>query len=224
MKKKISLIISFLIIPAVILTGSIVFKDKQYAFVSAAVTVMALAQFLISFERKENSETKLVLVAVMTALSVVGRMIFAAIPGFKPVTALVVITAVYFGRQAGFVTGSLSALLSNFYFGQGAWTPFQMLSWGIIGWVAGVFAPKIKKSKVVLSVFGFFSGIAYSLMMDVWTTVWADGTFNLTRYFSLIVSALPYTAMYAVSNIIFLLLLEKPIGKKLERINDKYGL
>jgi energy-coupling factor transport system substrate-specific component len=30
--------------------------------------------------------------------------------------------------------------------------------------------------------------------------------------------------MYAVSNVVFLLLLAKPIGKMLERIQTKYGL
>ena len=53
----------------------------------------------------------------MTALSVLGRILFAMIPAFKPVTAMVVITAMYFGSEAGFLTGALSAVISNFYFG-----------------------------------------------------------------------------------------------------------
>lgn len=224
MKKILSAVISLLAIPAVILIGTFVFDDKQYAFISAAISILALVQFFISFEKKENAATKLVLIAVMTALSVAGRMVFSMLPGFKPVTALVIITAIYFGREAGFITGSLSAVLSNFYFGQGPWTPFQMLTWGLIGWLAGIFSKKLSSSKIRLSVFGFFAGVGFSLLMDVWSTLWMYGTFNLGRYAAAITTALPYTALYAVSNIIFLLLLGKPIGSKLERIKSKYGL
>ena len=48
--------------------------------------------------------------------------------------------------------------------------------------------------------------------------LWADGTFNLARYAAAVVSALPVTAEYAVSNVIFLLILANPIGEKLERM------
>lgn len=224
MKKWISVLISFLVIPAVILAGNLVFDDKQYAFISLAVSLLALFQFFLSFERKENAGTKLVLIAVMTALSVAGRMIFAVIPGFKPVTALVIITAIYFGREAGFITGALSAVLSNFYFGQGAWTPFQMLTWGLVGWVSGVFAKKLADNKVCLSICGFAAGIGYSLLMDVWSTLWMDGTFNMNRYLYSVFTSLPHMAVYAVSNVVFLLLLTKPIGRKLERVKTKYGV
>lgn len=224
MKKWLSFLIAFLVIPAVILAGSLIFDDKQYAFISIAVVILALAVFFLSFEKKENAGTKLVLLAVMTALSVAGRMIFAVIPGFKPVTAMVIITAIYFGREAGFITGALSAVLSNFYFGQGAWTPFQMLTWGLIGWFAGALAVRLKENKILLSVYGFFAGIGFSLLMDIWSTLWMYGTFNLNRYLYSALTALPYTALYAVSNVVFLLLLTKPIGRKLERIKVKYGL
>jgi len=60
--------------------------------------------------------------------------------------------------------------------------------------------------------------------MDIWTTLWADGGFNIARYLASAVTALPITATYAISNIIFLLLLSKPFGRKLNRLKTKYGL
>ena len=122
------------------------------------------------------------------------------------------------------MTGALSAVLSNFYFGQGPWTPFQMFSWGMIGLLAGLMAEPLKRSKIVLTVFAVFSGVLYSLLMDIWTVLWADGYFNFSRYLAAILSAAQFTAVYAVSNVIFLLLLAKPIGKILNRVTVKYGL
>ena len=224
MKKRLSYIILCLVIPAVVLSGALIFKEKQYAWISLCVTVLSCIPFFLHFEHSENDVRKLILIAVMVAISVIGRFIFAPIPGFKPVTAMVVITAMYFGGEAGFMTGALSAVISNFYFGQGPWTPFQMFSWGIVGFLAGVIADPLKKSKIVLVVYAVVSGVLYSLLMDVWTVLWADGYFNISRYAAAVISAAQFTIIYAVSNVIFLLVFSKPIGKILERIKDKYRL
>lgn len=159
----------------------------------------------------------------MIALSVIGRILFAPVPGFKPVTAMVVITAMYFGSEAGFMTGALSAVISNFFFGQGPWTPFQMFSWGILGLIAGIIADPLKRSKIVLTIYAVISGILYSLIMDIWTVLWADGYFNFSRYLAAVISATQFTVIYAVSNVVFLLLFSKPIGKILERMKVKYA-
>lgn len=224
MKKWLSYIILCLIVPAAVLGGALLFKEKQYAWISLCVTVLSCVPFFLHFEHSENDVRKLILIAVMVAISVIGRFIFAPIPGFKPVTAMVVITAMYFGGEAGFMTGALSAVISNFYFGQGPWTPFQMFSWGIVGFLAGVIADPLKKSKIVLVVYAIVSGVLYSLLMDIWTVLWADGYFNISRYAAAVISAAQFTIIYAVSNVIFLLVFSKPIGKILERIKEKYRL
>lgn len=224
LKRLISYIILILCIPAVILLGNFVFKDKQYAFISLAVALLSCVPFFLSFEQREQNTTRLILIAVMTALSVAGRLLFSVLPGFKPVTAMVIITAMYFGSEAGFMTGALTAVISNFYFGQGPWTPFQMFTWGLIGLLAGLMSEQLKKSKIVLFTFGAVAGILFSLLMDIWTVLWWDSTFNFSRYGTAIISSSGYTILYAVSNVIFLLLLAKPIGTKLERIKDKYGI
>lgn len=224
MKKWLSYGILCLLIPAIVIGGSMLFHEKQYAWISLCVTVLSCIPFFLHFEKKEADTKRLILIAAMVALSVVGRILFTPLPGFKPVTAIVVITAMYFGSEAGFMTGALSAVISNFSFGQGPWTPFQMFSWGMIGLIAGLLAKHLKENKTVLGVYAVISGVLYSLLMDVWTVLWADGYFNFSRYLAAIVSATQFTVIYAVSNVIFLLLFAKPIGKILERIKDKYAL
>ena len=139
-------------------------------------------------------------------------------------TAITVITAIWLGGESGFLVGSLTALISNFYFGQGPWTPFQMLAFGLIGLIAGLLNKPLKKSRLALAIYGVFAGIAFSFAMDVWTVVWANGDFSLPMYLTALVTAIPYTIMYAVSNVVFLLILGKPFGEKLERIKVKYGV
>lgn len=223
-KNVVTLALFLIIVPLIIVIGALLFKQRYYAFVCFMVAIISCAPFFYAFERTEATSKELAVISVMIAISVCGRFVFAFIPGFKPITAITVIAAIYLGKESGFVIGSLSAVVSNFYFGQGPWTSFQMFAWGFIGLGAGVFSQILKKSKAALCIYGALSGIAFSLMMDVWTTLWVDGTFNLQRYIALAVSALPFTAEYAISNVIFLLILSNPIGEKLERIKTKYGL
>ena len=210
----------FVGIPLLVILGALVFRGRQYLLISLGVAAMALLCFVAGFERKKIGARRLVLVAVMTGLSVAGRFI----PLFKPVTALCILTGIYLGAESGFLVGALSALLSNFSFGQGPWTAFQMLAWGMIGLVAGYLAGPLKKHRWLLLVFGLLSGVLYSLLMDVWTVLWMDDGFHGGLYLGAMAAALPHTVLYALSNVAFLWLLAKPIGEKLERIRIKYGV
>lgn len=83
---------------------------------------------------------------------------------------------------------------------------------------------KIKNSKILLCIYGVLSGVVYSLLLDMWQVLWLDSGFNMSRYLAMVVSSAGFTLLYAVSNVIFLFLLTKPIGSKIERVKEKYGI
>lgn len=220
-----TLLILFVLIPLAIFLGVRLFDDRNYKLISVGIAFLSCVPFFVRFEKGRQGARELVVIAVMTAFSVVGRMIFAPVPGFKPVTAMTVISGIALGPEAGFLVGSLSAIVSNLYFGQGPWTPFQMFAWGSIGFVSGiVFRKKDRPNPLVLSVAGAIGGILFSLLMDVWTTISVDGTFQVTRYLVNVLSGISFMAIYAVSNVIFLLILARPFLEKLNRIKKKYGI
>ncbi len=220
LRRALSLIIPAVLIPAVVLLGALVFDASAYLWVSLAVAILSLVLFVAGFEQKAIGTRRTVLVSVMIALCIVGRLI----PLFKPVAALVILCAVYLGAQAGFYTGALAALLSNFMFGQGPWTPFQMLAWGLIGLFAGLLAKPLLKSRVLLYLYGLISAVAFSAVMDVWSVLWMSGGIESGAYTAAVIAALPHTALYAVSNVAFLWICAGPIGDKLQRIKIKYGV
>ncbi|MBQ9899311.1 MAG: ECF transporter S component [Ruminococcus sp.] len=213
-------VIPFLLIPAVVLLGAAVFSEKRHAFVSLAVAGLSVVLFLTGFERQKTGSRRLVIVSVMTALAVVGRFI----PVLKPVAAVTIMTAIYLGGESGFLVGAMTALISNFYFGQGPWTPFQMLAWGLIGLFAGLLADPLRRNRVLLLVYGVVSGIFYSMTMDIWTVMWYGGGFDPQLYKSAIIAAIPHTTAYVVSNVVFLALMADPFGEKLDRLRVKYGV
>ena len=220
LRRVLSLLIPALLIPAVVLAGSLWPDRSAHLWISLCVAVLSLLLFVAGFEQKAIGTRRTVLVSVMIALCIVGRLI----PLFKPVAALVILCAVYLGAQAGFYTGAIAALLSNFLFGQGPWTPFQMLAWGLIGLFAGLLSKPLLKSRVLLYLYGLASAVAFSAVMDVWSVLWMSGGLEPGAYTAALVAALPHTALYAVSNVAFLLICARPIGDKLARIKFKYGV
>lgn len=225
-KKRITInILLILAAVGVIIFGVRMFQDRKYNLISILIAFLACIPFYMAYEKKEGSIRRMVVLAVMVAISVVGRLIFAVTPGFKPVTAIVVIAAIYMGSESGFLIGSLSAIISNMFYGQGPWTPFQMLAWGGLGLIAGLpVMQKILKKRVILAAYGFLAGFGYSAIMDIWTVLSFDGSFSLARYLTVLAMALPVSIEYAISNVVFLMLGIGPIGRKLKRINIKHGI
>lgn len=213
-------VIPCVLIPLLVALGATVFSAKRHLLISMGVAILAVLLFFAGFEQKKTGSRRLVIVSVLTALCIAGRFI----PLFKPVTALTIIAGMCLGGEAGFLVGALAAVLSNFYFGQGPWTAFQMLGWGMIGFIAGLMGGLLKRHKAFLMIYGVLSGVIYSFVMDIWTVMWYDGGLNWQLYMASVVAALPHTALYSISNFAFLWFLAKPFGEKLERVRIKYGI
>ncbi len=220
LRKLLSVTIPFVIIPLLVIVGAVIFEGSRYIIISSGIAVLTLVYFITGFERRQTGSRRMVITSVMTALCVAGRFI----PFIKPVTAVTIISGMYLGKESGFFVGAISVLISNFYFGQGPWTPFQMLGMGITGLVSGVINKLLKGNVYILAVFGALTGLLYSLIMDIWTVLWYRGAFDIYLYGSAVITALPHTISYAVGNIVFLWILGKPFGTKLERIKRKYGI
>jgi energy-coupling factor transport system substrate-specific component len=187
---------------------------------AAAVAVLA-AMYVRAVRRSVSPVSYLSLTAVMTALSVVGRAVFAPVSGFKPCTAVIIVTGISLGSEAGFICGAFTALVSNIYFGQGIWTVFQMASWGLIGFLSGVFSAGLRKRRTMLYAFGAVSGFVYSAVMDLFSVIWQDGEFNPLRFAATAAGSFPFAVIYAVSNVIFLMILGRRLVFSISRISER---
>ena len=199
--------IPLVLMPLFVVLGGGLMGERFYAWGILGMVLLTQGLFFVSFEKRNTGARRLAVAAVMTALSVLGRIVLAPIPGFKPITALVVLTAIWIGGETGFLVGALSALISNFFSGQGPWTPFQMFAWGMLGLLAGVLAEPLKRNRLLLA-----------------AVLWYNGGINWPMYQAAVLTALPYTLSYAASNVVFLMVLGKPIGEKLHRVKIKYGV
>lgn len=124
----------------VVLAACAIANFDQTALLTLVVVLASMGIFFASYEASRPRLRDIMPTVVLAALAAVGRILFAPIPDFKPVSAIAIIAGIAFGRKSGFMVGALAALASNFFFGQGPWTPWQMYAWGLVGYGAGLLA------------------------------------------------------------------------------------
>ena len=214
-------------IPVTIWVGIHFFNDRKYLLVSLVIVIYSMIPFFLTFESRKPQARELLIIAVLTAIAVAGRAAFFMVPSFKPVMAFVIISAVCFGAESGFLVGALSMLVSNMLFGQGPWTPWQMFSMGIIGFLAGILFQKgwLKARRVSLCIFGFWSALfIYGGIMNPVSLIMSSYAITKRNLLAICISGLPVDMVHGAATVIFLLLASKPMIEKLERIKIKYGL
>ena len=137
-----------------------------FAFAAAAIPCLA-ALSLWAWEAKKISARSVALLSSLTALACALRLVRIPVEGIEFTNFLVILAGLSMGPSEGFLAGALVPLVSNFYLGQGAWTAWQMLAWGLLGMAAGAFKDR-KARRWVLALGGLFSGWAYGFLLNLY--------------------------------------------------------
>ena len=139
-RKRLALtaVLIFLVIPALIALTVFLGSKRLYMPLSLLILVMIMAPFFMIFERRRPRAREVVLIAMMSALTVASHTFFHIAFPVQIGTAMVIISGISLGPEAGFLIGAMSRFVCNFYMGQGAWTPWQMFCWGLLGFLAGL--------------------------------------------------------------------------------------
>ena len=215
-------------IPVTIFAGVVYMGDQHYNVTSVLVLLECMVPFFLVFESRKPKARELVVIAVLCAIGVAGRSAFFMLPQFKPVLALVIISGVAFGGETGFLVGAVTMLASNVLFSQGPWTPWQMFSMGIVGFLAGVLFRKgwLRRSLGSLVIFGAFSAIIIygGIMNPASAIMYSSANLNWQIIAAYYVSGLPMDLVHGAATVIFLLIAAEPMLEKLDRIKVKYGL
>ncbi|MGF7031606.1 energy-coupling factor transport system substrate-specific component [Paenibacillus mucilaginosus] len=199
--------------------------DNQYLPLALFLVCASIAPFFLRFERRSIQARELVLLAVLSALAAVGRVPFAALPSVQPTSFIIIVSALVFGSETGFMVGAVAALVSNMFLGQGPWTPWQMFSWGMIGWTAGtLYRWGWLKHRLLLLAFGFVWGILFGWIMNIWFLANMGQDLTWPSILAAYAASFYFDLAHALCNVLFLALLGPGWIKILERYKRKYGL
>lgn len=219
-------LVSLLAIPLTIYAGIRFFGNEKYVFVSLLILLECMLPFFLLFEKKKPSAGNIVILSVLCALGVAGRVVFATLAQVKPVTAITILTGVAFGGEAGFLVGAVTMLVSNMLFGQGPWTPWQMFAMGMIGLLAGLlFHGKRKQPSVMLlCVYGFLAAVLiYGGIMNPSSAVMGGIPMTWQVAVAYWLSGLPFDLVHGAATVLFLMFGARPLLRKLERVTVKFG-
>lgn len=204
----------------------------QTALLMLLVVTVVLALFFAGYEAGRPALRQIMPTLVLSALAAAGRILFAAVPDFKPVSAIAIIAGATLGRRNGFMVGALAALASNFFFGQGMWSPWQMYAWGMVGYLggvlesAGVFDNRAtgKPRMVALVTCGLASGALYGVIINAYGVLGFVRPFTWPGALAYVAASLPFDVIHGVATAVFLAVLYGPWTRRINRVVRKYGL
>lgn len=194
----------------------------------AAFGLLALALLggVAWYERTKPPAKVVALVATLGALAALGRIAFAPLPNVKPTTDIVIITGAALGGAPAFVVGAVAALASNLFFGQGYWTPWQMLGWGLcglLGALLGRIAGRRGLNRWSLAGAGVFAGFAFGEIMNFSTWVsFSDHSFR--AFLAMATSAFPFDVAHAAGNAVFALAFGPALLRAIARFRERFAV
>lgn len=198
------------------------FLLQHWAVFTAALLLAALVLLFIRFERSAISAREVGVIAILAALAAVSRIPFAALPGVQPTTFIAIVSGYVFGEQAGFMVGAVGALGSNFFLGQGPWTPFQMLFWGLAGASAGALGRYFPDAgRTTMALFNTLWGFFFGWLMNLFFVVFFIKPLSWSSFFLAYAASFPFDCLHAFGNLLLYLLLGFRIIKVLRRFRMK---
>ena len=249
-KPKISSILPplllLVVMPFTIYVGYALLHQRKYYFISLMLILEAVIAFFLSFEGRRPHMRDIMTIAVMSAITALSRAMFYMVPAVKPMAALTIISGVGLGSVSGFVVGALSMLVSDIFFGQGPWTPWQMFTMGLLGFLGGAVFRKyakgmmsgkavrmgnegrekkrrhIKKGILMISIFGALSVLLiYGGIMNPASILMYQENVTPDMLLASYAPGFPIDCIHAVATFIFLWLLTEPMLEKLNRVKKK---
>jgi energy-coupling factor transport system substrate-specific component len=175
------------------------------------------------YERSRPPAQVVALVAALAALAIAGRIAFAAFPNVKPTTDIVIFAGYALGGAPGFAVGALTALVSNFWFGQGPWTPWQMVGWGLCGVLGALLALGTRNAgRLALAAVCGFAGIFYGALLNFSLMATYGGDLSLEHFLVLEGRAIPFDAAHVLGNVVLALVAGPAMVRMLVRFRERF--
>lgn len=220
-----TLLVCLLLIPSTAYLGAKL-PGRNYYITGTLIIIELLIPFFMAFEGRKPQARELVLIAVMCALAIASR-VAIPIPHFKAIYAIIMLAGVAFGPETGFMVGAIAAFGSNFFYSQGAFTPWQMISYGAGGLIFGYAFGKnrLPTKPWLMAVLGFAAVVLIvGPILDSMSLFLGYTQLNRNTFTVVFAPGLAVNATQGLCTAAVMLIFGKPLLAILERIKLKYGI
>lgn len=147
------------------------------------------------------------LIAMISTLAYVGRMMFSFIPNVQPTTTIIILMTIYVGAIDGLLVAMTTIFISNLHLGMGPWTIAQIVAFSSIVLLFYI----VKNTKIDLKyypIIAFFSGLFYGFVISLVQAPF----FGWAIFIPYWVSGISFDIYHALGNFVFFMILHKPLG------------
>ncbi len=230
-------------------------RSQQAPLLTAVLVGLSVLALTVELQGQAINAKTVAMLGVLVAVTSVLRFLEVAFPlpgGFSPVFAPIILAGYVFGGRFGYLMGTFSLLASALITGGvGPWLPYQMFTAGWVGLTAGWLkripglagrrsegSPNLgigTRVLILLAVFGFFWGLLYGVIINVYFWPFATGPVDQTwapgislgetlgRYAVFyLVTSLAWDLFRAWGNVALILLLGAPMAKALTRFQRRF--
>lgn len=202
----------------------IIFGGIHYNIVLGIVAAAGTLPYLTSHGTHRAVSYELRIIILLTFISALDIYFCSSLSFIRPLTSITITAGIFFGSPAGYTCGLFSMLIVSVLSGTGGWTVFQVCIMGIIGFFAGIFSRKVRESYIFTGVFTLISSLAFSCT-NVLVPIWSAGNgFDFHSYPSILLHSAKWFAVYAVSDILAVLILKKLLNKKTVRMKKRFRI
>ncbi len=194
----------------------------SWGFVATVIAIAAIFMLYFWAQKAAISSKEIVLLATLTTIAALARIPFAAIPSVQPTTFIIMLSGCIFGPQAGFMVGASAALVSNFFLGQGPWTPWQMIAWGLVGAGTAYFYRFWRGSKPVgLALLGLLWGYIFGWIQNLGFWLAFVYPLSMRSFVATYAASIVFDSLHAACNFCLCLVLAIPFLKILQEYQEK---
>lgn len=201
----------------------ILFGGVNYNIVLTITAAVSCLPYITSHGNRRAISYELRIILLLTIISALILYFFPSLSFFRPLTAITVASGIFFGAPIGYTCGVFSALAVSVLSGTGGWTVFQVILLGIIGFFGGLFSKKAYESGIFIIAFTSITSLAFSCT-SVLSPIWSAKGFDFQSYPSILRHSVKWFAVYAVSDVLVVLILKKLSGRKIERMKRRFKI
>ena len=168
-------------------------------------------------EQKMSSGSALILLILLGAFAVSGRVLLDPIPNVQPVTVIVLLAGIHFGAPRAIALAAAVALCSNVLLGHGLWSLYQAVGWSAVGvagaalsnrlYVDGRMAIRALAALAAVSAFAFDWIVSLSALHSLSSEV----------FLVYLMAGIPYDLLHAAGNVAFVAWLANPLSEIMTR-------
>ena len=220
-----TLVVFLLLIPMTLFLGTKL-SGRGYYITGTLIIVELMIPFCMAFEGRRPQARELVVIAVMCALAIAGRVVIP-LPNVKAAYAIIMLAGIAFGPEIGFMVGAITAFASNFFYGQGPFTPWQMFGYGAGGMLAGFCFRKgwLPRKNWVMALCGCAAVLVWvGPLLDCSHIFLVLPKITWTAVVATFASGFYVNVSQALCTALVMFLLGKALLEKLDRVKLKYGM